>query len=195
MRKEVREWFHLGRLIPDSEQRSQSPDGRYELQCRWCDQTDPERNWAVILGRVVESATGDVVSEFTTNHQYDYHAWVTRDGCDYLIFPEALSGETVIDLTHRKMASFHDGEDGFIWVSFFPSPTRRWLAVQGCVWACPDAVVIYDFASPLDLPLPKIHDLWSDHHLTFVAWTSDDEFELSDGRRLSATSQNISKQP
>jgi hypothetical protein len=190
----MRQWFDFRRILPDSDRAYSSPDGRYSLLCRWCTQTDPERNWDVIIARVLEPATGRVVAEFTTNHRYDYHAWISRDACDYLVFPEAMSGETVIDLTHGEMASYHDGGDGFIWVSFFPSPAGRWLAVQGCVWACPDAVVIYDFARPLDLPLPRIHDLWADHDIGFVAWTSDDEFELSDGRRLSVTSQQTSNQ-
>lgn len=101
-------------------------------------------------------------------------AWVEEhhNGHTYLICGEDSEGQTVIELDTTKRVDFvpssaKDG-NGFIWTSINPSPDGLILAVEGCYFACPYEVRMYDFKNPLSHPLPPIgygYDLE-----TFVRW-------------------------
>lgn len=78
-------------------------------------------------------------------------------------------------------------EDGFIWVEYFPSPTGQRLAVIRCYWACPSEVVVYDFTSPMNLPLtelaradlpPNAKVIWQSDALIALRSPSGDETKL-----------------
>lgn len=189
IREDVCRHFNPSSKEAECDSHHQSPDGRYSLLCTAFRQTDPKRNWIVLEVCVIENSSGDQVFKFITDHEENFHTWLVKDETDYLLFPEALGGQTIFDLTHRKFASHYTEEDEFIWVAAHLSPSRRWLAIQGCYWACPDAVMVYDFSNPLSLPLPKIHEIWGDHPIGFSSWSDADELILSDGQRIIMTQE------
>ncbi|WP_395736749.1 hypothetical protein [Prosthecobacter sp.] len=182
IRAEVLRWFDPTSREADSDSEHHSPDGRYSLRCTGFRMSDPRRNWVVLEVCVIENASGEQLFKFVTDHDESFHAWLVVHGTDYLIFPEAQGGQTVFDLTHRKFASHFTSEDEFIWVGFHLSPSRRWLAIQGCYWACPDSVMVYDFSKPLSLPLPKVREICEDCNTSFSCWTEADELILTDGQ-------------
>lgn len=184
IREDVRRFFNPSLREAGSDGEHHSPDGRYTLRCKGFRQDDPKRNWIVFEVCVIENSSGDQLFKFITDHEEDFHAWLERNETDYLIFPEALGGQTVFDLTNRKFASHYTEEDEFIWVNSHLSPSKRWLAIQGCYWACPDGVMVYDFSRPLSLPLPKIQEVWGDQNIGFSSWSDADELILSDGQRF-----------
>ena len=57
------------------------------------------------------------------------------------------------------MSGFTPGEYGFIWTEFFLSPDTSKLATIGCYWGSPYMIKVYDFSSPLTLPLPEIQEI------------------------------------
>ena len=65
----------------------------------------------------------DLLFRLITDHEEGFHAWLVRNETDYLIFPEALGGQTVFDLTNRKFASNYNAEDEFIWGASHLSPS------------------------------------------------------------------------
>jgi hypothetical protein len=80
---------------------------------------------------------------------------------------------------------------GFCWAAHYPSLDRRFLAVDGCYWACPYELVIYDFTQPMELPYPELYraPVWEVHDGGFLAdgsisWSSTDAVRKSDGKPL-----------
>jgi hypothetical protein len=62
---------------------------------------------------------------------------------------------------------------GFCWAAHYPSPCGRWLFVDGCVWAAPYELVLFDFGAPLALPYPEL-GRWPIH--TVHGWQADGAF-------------------
>jgi hypothetical protein len=104
---------------------------------------------------------------------------ITRDGRDYLLFPEDLEGQTVIDLMTGRVEGFSSPDDTFIWTEFHPSPDVSLLAIIGCYWACPYQVTVYDFREPMNLPLPKVGEfVLTGGSARFGGWVSATAFTL-----------------
>lgn len=104
---------------------------------------------------------------------------MSGDGQDYLLFPEDLEGQSVVDLSSGEIAGHSPVGGGVIWTEFHPSPDRSFLAVVGCYWAGPWQVTVYDFRNPLDLPLREVaqFDL-PEANAAFGEWTSSCGFTV-----------------
>lgn len=169
------------RLCPEERFVELSPCGRYELEVNgYAPQSFP--HYATIAVAVVRDvATGEIIATVGRNDTRDFHAWISRDGKDYLLYSEDLEGQTVIDLSSRQVAGFSSPDDPFIWAEFHPSPDKSRLAIIGCYWACPYLVKIYDFREPMNLPLPTIGEfMLPGANARFVEWNSDDSFTILD---------------
>lgn len=98
-------------------------------------------------------------------------------GHDYLVCGEDYQGQTVIELdTGRRVDHIDAAAEagwGFCWVAHYPSPCGRWLFVEGCVWAAPYELVLFDFSAPLVLPYPEL-GRWPIH--TVHGWHADGSF-------------------
>jgi hypothetical protein len=173
-----------------------SPCGRYWLELEEYITADGS-DFAVAVVR--RTASGQEVATVKRNDSRCFYAWVYQGDNDYLLFPEDLEGQTVIDLTAGQVASFSSPNDAFIWVECHPSPDRTKLAVVGCYWACPYQVTVYDFNDPLNLPLPKLAEfVLPDNDAKFEGWVTDTrlhvrsndgavrEFEVPEGRPITS---------
>lgn len=104
------------------------------------------------------------------------------DGHDYLFCGEDYQGQTVIQLDtgkrkdHLKKGLYSKGWC-FCWASILaPSPSKTRLAVEGCHWACPYDVRIFDISNPLE-SLPCV---WINcDYEQFEEWLSEDRVLLS----------------
>jgi hypothetical protein len=153
-----------------------SPCGRYRLEIEEFATADGA-DFAVAVVRRTD--TGQEVATVKRNDSRCFYAWVSRAGHDYLLFPEDLEGQTVIDLTAGRVAGFSSPDDPFIWAEFHPSPDRTKLAVIGCYWACPYQVTVYDFHDPLDLPLPKLGEfVLPENDARFGEWVTETTFRV-----------------
>ena len=173
--RKVREAIDRGlasaNLTPGGPTIELSPCGRYRLQIKEYDTADGA-DFAVAL--VSHAASGQEIATIRRNDSRCFYAWVSRDGHDYLLFPEDLEGQTIIDLTSGRVAGFSSPDDPFIWAEFYPSPNRTKLAVVGCYWACPYQVTVYDFRDPLKLPLPKLAEfVLPDNNAQFAKWGTE----------------------
>jgi hypothetical protein len=169
------------RLCPEDRHTELSPCGRYELEINGY-ATSNAPNYATIAVAVIRGvATGEIIATIMRNDDRCFFAWVTRDGHDYFLLPEDLEGQTVIDLSSRRVEGYSSQDDRFIWTEFHPSPDRTKLAIVGCYWACPYQITVYDFREPLTLPLPTIarFDLPGNDG-KFGAWLSADSFTVLD---------------
>ena len=72
------------------------------------------------------------------------------------------------------------GED-YYWAVYSISPNLLFLAVDGCYWACPYEVRIFDFSDPLALPHKVIWNLsawWKVRNVRKFAWNADNSLEF-----------------
>jgi hypothetical protein len=152
-----------------------SPCGRYRLEIE--EYAAEGSDFAIAIVR--RMADGQEVATVKRNDSRCFYAWVSRAGRDYLLFPEDLEGQTVIDLTGGQVASFSSPDDPFIWAEYYPSPDRTKLAVVGCYWACPYQVTVYDFHDPLSLPLPKLAEfVLPENDAAFGKWVTEGAFQV-----------------
>jgi len=160
IRAEIKDFFDPKRLAKDSEESFESPNGKYRLEtCNyWQDKKDV--NWDVTKVEIYDNKSQEKVFDFFGNDGRFFHQWLIKDDTEYLICAEDLfGGQTILDLTNRKMESFSPDEDGFIWTDFHLSPDGKTLATIGCYWACPYVIKIYDFQNPLILPLAELNEI------------------------------------
>ncbi len=179
VREAMRRSLASARACPDEHFTEPSPCGRYLLEVDGYATPELPDYPTIAVATVRSAATGEPVVTVYRNDTRCFYAWVSRGGHDYLLFPEDLEGQTVIDLTSRRVEGFSSPDDPFIWAEIHPSPDRQRLAVVGCYWACPYEVVVYDFREPLRLPLPVLarFDLPGNSE-TFGGWATDSSFRL-----------------
>lgn len=154
IRKEVVEHFNKENLIPGTEEIFVSPDGKYRAETRMFRQTKPGCNWEVTEVEIFETQNSTRLFTFFVNYGTFFHSWVKKDDIDYLICAEDLyGGQTIIDLSNKKMSSYSPKTDGYIWTTHILSPDKTLLAVFGCIWGSPYFTIIYHFEDPMLLPL------------------------------------------
>lgn len=104
-------------------------------------------------------------------------SWVEShpNGHDYFVCGYDYQSQTILELDTGKRTDYTPTEAskgvGFCWASHKPSPDKTLLAVEGCYWACPYEVVIYDFSNPMNLPYKELHREWNYHN--FGGWADD----------------------
>ncbi len=158
LRTEIARYFNPALKLDDYGEILISPNGKYRVTVDVYRLDDPTRNWMVSDVRVVELSSDTEIVRFKRSDDQAWYCWVERDDVEYLVCSEALDGQTVIDLTNRRMESWCSSldEGDFIWTSISASPTGGRLAIIGCYWACPYELVVVDFSSPMQLPLPEM---------------------------------------
>lgn len=160
IRTEIESYFDPTRLAKDSEESFISPNGFYRLETSnyWQDKEDV--NWDVTKVQIFDNQTNEKIFDFFGNDGRFFYEWLVKDEIEYLICAEDLfGGQTIVDLTNRKMEGYSPGEDGFIWTDYHLSPDGYKIAIIGCYWACPYVIKIYDFKTPLTLPLKELSEI------------------------------------
>jgi hypothetical protein len=176
VREAIARGLAMARPFPDGSVTELSPCGRYRLEIEEYAAPDGGDYAVAIVHRTDD---GRQVAVVKRNDSRCFYAWVSRAGHDYLLFPEDLEGQTVIDLTAGRVAGYSSPDDPFIWAEFHPSPARTRLAVIGCYWACPYQVTVYDFRDPLDLPLPKLAEfVLPGNNAQFGEWVTEATFRV-----------------
>ena len=178
-RVEMEKYFIAENEAPNPKEVT-SPSGKYRLVITSYG-TKPGC-WNYSRGRVYAGET--LVSDVKRNYSSFEWAWAEGhpNGHDYLLCGEDYQGQTVIELDTGKRVDSGATEDtmkgfGFCWVRISPSPDKKVLAVDGCYWACPYEVVLFDFREPMKLPLPEL-ERWDDVE-EFDAWQTEGKLLLS----------------
>ena len=122
-------------------------------------QNDTKRNWVVSKIKIWETGNPTFDFDYISNSEdtIQQSCWMIKDGTEYLFLPEATGGQSVYDTKLKQLHSFYSDEEPFIWLKLCPSPDGNKLAVEGCYWACPNELRIYDISEIAKLPYPLIH--------------------------------------
>lgn len=173
IRAEINQYFDPKNIIDDSSETFFSPNARYKVAVESFRQNKPSCNWEVTKVEIFDNANAELLFSFFVNESTFFHSWVTKNSTEYLLCAEDLcGGQTVIDLTNKKVASHTENDDGFIGTKHILSPNEKFLAVFGCGWGSQFFVIIYYFDQPMDLPLKiACEPDWSGYDL--VEWIDD----------------------
>ncbi|MBX2798227.1 MAG: hypothetical protein KTR31_11170 [Myxococcales bacterium] len=129
-----------------------SPSGRYRLVITR--HRAPDKGWSYSLGVITREQDGAVLAEVRRNFGHFPFCWMEGhvDGHDYLVCGEDYQGQTFCQLDtaevfqHLPDAAF-DGH-GFCWADYRLLSDGRTLLVDGCYWACPYELRLYDVSDP-----------------------------------------------
>jgi hypothetical protein len=159
-RKEINKYFDPNLKIKDSEQVLLSPTNKYRIETAEFHQKKSNLNWDVTKVDIFDNDSNDKLFSLIINHDLFSHIWLTKNDLEYLVCSEDIyGGQTVIELTSRKLSSYSPGSNGFIATDYYLSPDKNVLAVQGCIWGGPYYLKIFRFDDPLDLPLQAIAEV------------------------------------
>lgn len=153
-----------------------SPSGTFSLEIlRY---REEGHGWNYSRGVVRRVATGRVIADIRRTLAGFWFSWVLHPSGEYLLCGEDYQGYNVIELdTGRNVLTFppeaYEGQ-GFCWGAAYPSPSGRLIAVDGCYWACPSDLVVFDFSDPLRSPLPEVARV--EEVLGTKGWLSETEF-------------------
>jgi hypothetical protein len=180
-RKEIKKFFDPELIIPNSKDSITSPSKNFRLDTVEYKQNQADINWEVTKVEITDLGTNQMIFNFFVNDSRFFYSWIEKDNIEYLICAEDLfGGQTIIDLTNRKMSSYSPNEDGFIWTDFHLSPDQKILATTGCYWACPYIIKLYDFNNPLLLPLAEIKEIeLIDNNEIIIGWLDNETLQLS----------------
>jgi hypothetical protein len=170
-RNEIKNFFNPGLIIQDSKESVFSPSKHFRIDKVNYKQDKADVNWEVTKVSIYDLRINQILFDFFINDSSFFYSWIDKGNIEFLICAEDIfGGQTVIDLTNRKMSSYSPGEDGFIWTDFHLSPDGNTLATIGCYWACPNEIKLYDFSDPMNLPLKEIKELEISNSETIKGW-------------------------
>jgi hypothetical protein len=194
-RRAIEAFFVPENVVSDSSKVTASPSGHYELEVvRY---TTKPNSWDYSRGLVRRLADGKVIADIKRNYSHFWHAWVKHaNGNEYFLCGEDYQGYSVVNLTEETCGIHFPDRGyqgfGFCWAAVYPSPDGLVLAVDGCIWACPYEIVLFDFSDPTQLPLPEIERI---DGITdpVIGWVDNDTFAFTvsyDIRKLDGARYN-----
>ena len=176
IRNEIQLYFNPDNVIENSQEVLFSPNKKYRVETRSFRQEKPNCNWEATKIEVYQTDNSSLLFSYFVNEGTFFHSWVTKRNVDYLLCAEDLcGGQTVIDLTNKKMSSYTANNDGFIWTKHLLSPDEKLLAVFGCGWGSENFIIVYHFDDPMQLPLKIAYE---------PRWTGYDILEWADNKKL-----------
>lgn len=169
-----------------------SPTGRYRLTVT-LHETEPGC-WGYTKGAAYGSSNCEPVAVVCRNYPAFPFAWVEDhpNGHDYLVCGADYQGQTIVELDTGQRVDYLPSEAArgaaFCWASIEPSPSRRTLAVAGCIWGGPFEIQLVDFDNPMSPRFPVLEVVESDEGAWIAenpdAWQSSRKvcfYELPDG--------------
>lgn len=176
-----REHFFSDETITGEPVEHLSPSGNYKLVVTR-HETRPGC-WNYSRGRVYRMGEDDHIAQINRNYGAFPFSWVEnhgKTGGDYLIGGEDYQGQSIVDLNTGETLHSRPGAAlagfGFCWAAHTPSPDGCLIAVEGCFWAAPYEVVIFDISDPMNPPWPEVHrDDKNDH---FGGWNDATSAEI-----------------
>lgn len=193
IRREINLYFDPNNRFNEVEQYGLSESGLYYFTSERYKQTDPKCNWVVCKIEIWDTEKAEKIYEYITDaDDTDYCAkWLSKNNKEYLILPEAFQGQSIFDVNARQLHSFYSSSDPFIWTGIYPSPDGNKIAVDGCYWACPNELRIYNTENITALPYPLIYqesgftnkngcafEYWADNNTVVVCRNKQDIIKL-----------------
>jgi len=174
-RESVEDRFLRMRPIPEEHRLHTSPSGQFVLAVDTY--AEPDCDWNFTRGVLREVGTEEVIADIRRAASQFLFAWVAHTQGEFLVCGEDPEGYNVIDIRRGINVCTPPDGSGFNWLTIYPSPDGRVLAVEGCVWGFPNQVVFLNFADPLKSPLPEMARFAMPTDIQ--GWVSDTTFKFT----------------
>lgn len=177
-REEMEKYFVPENALPNPKEHC-SPSGKYLL--RITGYSTKPGCWNYSRGEIFRGS--EKIADVKRNYHAFPFAWVEgHPKGDFFLGGEDYQGQTIVELDTGKRVDTEPDDRmqkgwGFCWASIHPSPDKKVIAVDGCYWACPYEVVLFDFREPMKLPLPEL-ERW-DEAEGFESWETEGRLLLS----------------
>jgi hypothetical protein len=131
-----------------------SPSGRYRLTVTPYE--TKKGSWSYTRGEVYRVSDGVKVGDVKRNYGCFPYCWMEDhvDGHDYLICGEDYQGQTFCQLDTGEQKSLIPDDAfegfGFCWAGYRLLEDGKTLEVDGCYWACPYELRLYDVSDPMN---------------------------------------------
>jgi len=141
--------------LPENEQPDHrekfSPSGRFRLDIHTYKTS--EGCWNYSRGRVYRVSDGGLISDIKRNYSTFHHAFVVKNGVEYLIGGRSYMNQTIVNLDEGREVEVSDEDrmkmgNAFCWAMPVLSPDGNTLVVDGCYWAAPYEFKFFDFTDP-----------------------------------------------
>jgi len=143
----------------DSIKEHLSPSGRYKLVTSRFS-TGPG-TWDYSQGKVFQVGSDEPIAVIQRKYGAFPFLWVeNHPKGNFLIGGEDYQGQTVVELdTGKVVNNLSHGADqgfGFCWADYSFNEVWCVLVVDGCHWACPYEIKLFDFSDPINQGWPEI---------------------------------------
>lgn len=162
LRVGVEALFIPGNRKSDASREHLSPSGRYRLVVT--PYTTGEKTWNYTLGEVYRTVGDSGAPCATVMNNYSSFPFLfieDHNGHDYLFCTEDYQGQVCIELdTGRTMRCFPEAGyngHGFCWAVMTLLDDNKTLMVDGCYWACPYELKLFDISNLGD---PTVEEHW-----------------------------------
>ncbi len=187
-REEIARFINPEYLLENEKETHYSPSGKYKL----------ELNHYLDSGQLEDGAEyqhnfmnikifrGDRPIYSLNGTTYFYFAWVEKSCLEeYLICTEYYQGYGTLNLNTLEYDFYLPLEAmngmGYIWADGHLSPDFRKIAVEGCIWAAPYQIKIFDISDPMKLPYPCLFETtMDDEYGKVIGWKNKEEFQYTD---------------
>src|SRR5262245_4596182 len=102
LRDRLEREFDPALLLPEEHVEERSPCGRYQLMIDVFGTAANPTYPSIVVAVIRSVETGEVIATIKRNDSRLFYSWISRDAHDYLLFPEDLEGQSVVDLTERR---------------------------------------------------------------------------------------------
>jgi|APSaa5957512576_1039674.scaffolds.fasta_scaffold02676_9 hypothetical protein len=170
-----------------------------------------EGSWSYSRGQLFTTLEGHRIADIKRNYGSFPYLWMEDhiDGHDWLVCGDDYQGQTFVQTSTGETISkipdeAYDGH-GFCWVSMLLLEDGVTLLVDGCYWACPYQLRLYDVSDPEQgwplLEWPKLEHPFDDDPNSCEVRMEDGNFvienfeyrRISDGKSSSDISWDVQK--
>jgi len=159
IRKNIIDHFNPQGMIEGSEEIKLSESGLYYYSCTQFRQKSTNCNWIVSKIEIWDTEAAKKIFEYITDNDMSHYSscWITSKGNEYLFLSETQTGYSIFDISTCQLYSYNIEEDPFIWMKMYFSLDRKKLMVEGCYWACPLELRVYDMENITKLPYKLLY--------------------------------------
>jgi len=158
-----------------------SPSKRFSLTIEYYEHVEGIRHYNYSLGTIRDTEK-KIFSIVKRNYSHFPFQWIQKKGREYILCGIDYQGYTIIDLETGQTESFIPEEayegHGFCWAAMYYQTDTDKLIVDGCYWACPYELVVYDISEPMQIPYKELFRVSSFHEVK--GWANTKEFEYFD---------------
>jgi hypothetical protein len=183
IRESIKEHFNGQTIEKGGVESFTSPSKKFRADTTNC--YTKNANSVYTFVEIYEQVQNQKILDFFTNEDRFLHGWGIANEIEYLITAEDIyGGQTIVDLTNRKLYGYSPDENGFIMTDFHLSPNGKTLATIGCYWACPFVIKFFDFTNPTKLPLREIKEIeLLDNDENIVGWLDEETLQMEGIKR------------